>query len=222
MSSSVNSGKSSRICSWVRPAASQEHIRNRNPHVADARTAAALARLDGDDVLVVHGQILASFWARCSKLSPSISSIPASRPTARALPIVGPARMPRERLADTARAGSADNLRTPRCLVAAHRQLQEPSGCRPRGLTDAAHAMECRDGDPALFFGKGGLDLCQNVITPEEKTWNGDGDIGKRARFARKRDRSLRKISRWFGDPRKRNWSGRHYCRFHKGCEPGA
>ena len=31
-----------------------EHIRNRNPHVADARSAAALARLDGDDVLVVH------------------------------------------------------------------------------------------------------------------------------------------------------------------------
>jgi hypothetical protein len=28
-----------------------QHIRNRNPHVADARTTASLARLDGDDVL---------------------------------------------------------------------------------------------------------------------------------------------------------------------------
>jgi hypothetical protein len=29
--------------------------------------------------------------------------------------------------------------------------------------------MECRDGDPTLFSGKGGLDLCQNFITPEKK-----------------------------------------------------
>jgi hypothetical protein len=33
-----------------------EHVRNRNPHVADARTPATLARLDGNDVLVVHGR----------------------------------------------------------------------------------------------------------------------------------------------------------------------
>ena len=30
-------------------------IGHRNPHTADARTAAPLARLDGNDVLVVYG-----------------------------------------------------------------------------------------------------------------------------------------------------------------------
>ena len=33
-----------------------KHVRDGNPHVADARTAATLAGLDGNDVLVVHGQ----------------------------------------------------------------------------------------------------------------------------------------------------------------------
>src|SRR6185437_3277797 len=33
-----------------------EHVRDRNPHVADARPAAALTRFDGNDVLVVHGK----------------------------------------------------------------------------------------------------------------------------------------------------------------------
>ena len=32
-----------------------EHVRDCDPHVADARTATTLARLDGNDVLVVHG-----------------------------------------------------------------------------------------------------------------------------------------------------------------------
>jgi hypothetical protein len=31
-----------------------KYVRDRNPHVADARTAATLAGLDGNDVLVVH------------------------------------------------------------------------------------------------------------------------------------------------------------------------
>jgi hypothetical protein len=33
-----------------------EHIRNRNPHMANARTTAPLTRLYGNDALVVHGR----------------------------------------------------------------------------------------------------------------------------------------------------------------------
>ena len=32
-----------------------EHVRNRNSHMPDAWTAATLARVDGNNVLVVHG-----------------------------------------------------------------------------------------------------------------------------------------------------------------------
>ena len=31
-----------------------EHVRDRNPHVADAKAAAAFAGLDRDDVVIVH------------------------------------------------------------------------------------------------------------------------------------------------------------------------
>jgi hypothetical protein len=38
-----------------------EHISDGDPHVADARTATALARLDRNDVLIFHGADIASF-----------------------------------------------------------------------------------------------------------------------------------------------------------------
>jgi hypothetical protein len=38
-----------------------DHIRDGDPHMADARTATALARLDRDDVLVFHGASLTLF-----------------------------------------------------------------------------------------------------------------------------------------------------------------
>jgi hypothetical protein len=49
-----------------------KHISDGNSHVADARPAATLARLDRDDLLVIHGANLASFrrW-RCSILRAS-------------------------------------------------------------------------------------------------------------------------------------------------------
>jgi hypothetical protein len=50
-----------------------EHIRHSNPHMPDTGTAAALPRLDGNDVLVVHGVILAPFQVRCSKVSSAAS-----------------------------------------------------------------------------------------------------------------------------------------------------
>ena len=38
-----------------------EHIRDGDPHMADASTAAALTWLDRNDVLILHGTNLASF-----------------------------------------------------------------------------------------------------------------------------------------------------------------
>jgi hypothetical protein len=38
-----------------------KHISDGNPHVADARPAATLARLDRDDLLVIHGVNLTAF-----------------------------------------------------------------------------------------------------------------------------------------------------------------
>src|ERR1700732_1114930 len=46
-----------------------EHIRNRNPHMANPRTPAPLARFYGNDALVVHGKSLASLPASCSNVS---------------------------------------------------------------------------------------------------------------------------------------------------------
>ena len=45
-----------------------QHIGHRDPHVADARTAAALTRINGYDVLVVDASIIASFQARRSNV----------------------------------------------------------------------------------------------------------------------------------------------------------
>jgi hypothetical protein len=45
-----------------------EHIRDSDPHVANARTAAALSWLDRNDVLVIHGTNLASFSRERSSL----------------------------------------------------------------------------------------------------------------------------------------------------------
>lgn len=52
-----------------------EHIRDGNPHVTDARTAAALARLDGIDLLVVHIRKFSILLAQRSNVSPSIPTI---------------------------------------------------------------------------------------------------------------------------------------------------
>jgi hypothetical protein len=45
-----------------------KHIRDGDPHVADARTATPLAGLDCDDVLVFHGANLASFSRKRSSV----------------------------------------------------------------------------------------------------------------------------------------------------------
>ena len=33
-----------------------KHVRHRDPHMSDTRTTASLARLDGNDLMVVHGK----------------------------------------------------------------------------------------------------------------------------------------------------------------------
>jgi hypothetical protein len=54
MSSSVNSGSRRELLVGLTGGEPTEHVRDRDPHMADARPAATLARLDRDDVLVVH------------------------------------------------------------------------------------------------------------------------------------------------------------------------
>ena len=46
-----------------------KHVRHRDPHMTDTRTTASLARLDGNDLMVVHGERVASFGARRSNVS---------------------------------------------------------------------------------------------------------------------------------------------------------
>jgi hypothetical protein len=55
MSCSVSSEKSSRICVGLASGEPTKHVRNCDPHMADARTSTTLARLNGNDVLVIHG-----------------------------------------------------------------------------------------------------------------------------------------------------------------------
>jgi invasion protein IalB len=75
-----------------------EHISDRNPHIADAGTAAALARLDRDDVLVVHAPLLASFLARRStRLARESVQAPAAAAPIGALLPSGLKRQPRRR-----------------------------------------------------------------------------------------------------------------------------
>jgi hypothetical protein len=50
-----------------------EHVRDGDPHVANARTAAALTGLDRNDVLIIHGANLASFWRERSSVPPGVS-----------------------------------------------------------------------------------------------------------------------------------------------------
>ncbi len=62
-----------------------KHVRDRDPHMSDTRAAASLARLDGNDVVVIHGgefSIIRGSAQQCfaGHFGPTKENLPASPP----------------------------------------------------------------------------------------------------------------------------------------------
>lgn len=111
--------------------------------------------------------------------------------------MVGPAHIPQEHLVGTEQADSKYHVAGDKSHGAVVATVPLGIGRRQRGLANATHSMDRRDGDATLVVGEGAPDLDQDLLTPEEIPGNSDRDIGSRAGTTGERDRSFRNVRRW-------------------------